>query len=134
MTSIADDKLAIQELASIYANAMDSGDLETWLKTWDDSGVWEGGIGRYEGKEKLANLLPDLGARVIGKRHIMTNFVIDVRGDQATQTCYLLIIDRNKTILPGTAVYVDKLLKTNNQWLFVHRKVEIDQPSTLFSW
>ncbi len=133
MTSIADDKLAIQELASIYANAMDSGDIETWLNTWDDSGVWEGGIGRYEGKEKLASLLPDLGARVIGKRHIMTNFVINVDGDSAVQTCYLMIIDRNKTNLPGTALYTDTLIKKNNQWLFVHRKVEIDQPSNLFN-
>lgn len=133
MTSIADDKLAIQELSSIYANAMDSGDIETWLHTWDESGVWEGGIGRYEGKEKLAQLLPDLGARVIGKRHIMTNFVIEVEGDQAWQTCYLMIIDRNKTILPGTAVYIDLLRKKNDRWLFVHRKVDIDQPSNLFT-
>ncbi len=133
MTSIAEDELAIQELASIYANAMDSGDIETWLQTWDDDGVWEGSMGKYEGKEKLANLLPDLGARVIGKRHLMTNFVIRVNGDHATQTCYLMIIDRNKTNLPGTALYSDTLTRKNNQWLFVHRKVEIDQPSNLFN-
>jgi len=133
MTSIAEDKLAIQELASVYANAMDSGDIEAWLRTWAESGVWEGAIGKYEGKQKLANLLPDLGPRVIGKRHIMTNFVITVEGDQATQTCYLLIIDRNKTNLPGTAVYFDRLQKKNDTWLFTHRKVEIDQPSNLFN-
>ncbi len=133
MTSTADDKIAIQELSSTYANAMDSGDIQTWLQTWDESGVWEGGIGKYEGKEKLANLLPDLGPRVIGKRHIMTNFVIQIAGEHATQTCYLMIIDRNKTNLPGTAVYSDKLVKKNNEWLFVHRNVEIDQPSNLFN-
>lgn len=133
MTSTADDKIAIQELSARYANAMDSGDLDAWLKTWDASGIWEGAIGRYEGKDRLGSVLPDLGPRVIGKRHIMTNFVIDIQGDQASQICYLLIIDRNKTNLPGTAVYNDKLRKINNEWLFVYRKVEIDQPSTLFS-
>lgn len=132
MTSITDDKIAIQQLSAIYANAMDSGDIDAWLATWDEEGVWEGGIGKYQGKEKLANLLPDLGPRVIGKRHIMTNFVIDIDGDHATQFCYLLIIDRNKTNLPGTAVYSDRLRKRNNEWLFVHRSVAIDQPSHLF--
>ncbi|HEY9683586.1 MAG TPA: nuclear transport factor 2 family protein [Drouetiella sp.] len=130
---MSDDKVAIQELTAKYANAMDDGDVQGWLKTWHECGVWEGGIGKYEGKERLTSLLPDLGARVIGKRHIMTNFVISINGDQATQTCYLLIIDRNKTVLPGTAVYKDKLKKVDNEWLFVHRHVEIDQPSTLFS-
>ena len=133
MTSTTDDKIAIQQLSAIYANAMDSGDIQEWLKTWDESGVWEGGIGKYQGKERLANLLPDLGARVIGKRHIMTNFVISVDGDQASQICYLMIIDRNKTNLPGTAVYSDRLQKKNNEWLFVHRSVELDQPSNLFN-
>lgn len=123
---MSNDKVAIQELTAKYANAMDDEDVQTWLTTWHESGIWEGGIGKYEGKEKLANLLPDLGARVVGKRHVMTNFVISVSGQEATQKCYLLIIDRTKTNLPVTAVYTNKLIKSNDEWLFVHRKVKID--------
>ncbi len=126
----ADDKIAIQELSAAYANAMDAGDIEGWLETWTEDGVWEGGAGRYEGKERLAQLLPDLGNRIIGKRHIMSNFVIKRDGRGARQTCYLLIVDCSKTNLPTSAVYSDVLRKKNGQWLFVHRKVQIDQAPT----
>ena len=127
MTLSAEDKIAIQELSAAYANAMDTGDVDGWLETWAPDGVWEGGVGRYEGKERLAQLLTDLGSRVVGKRHIMSNFVIDGDGDDAMQTCYLLIIDRAKENLPGTAVYVDTLRKIDGQWFFAYRKVQLDQ-------
>jgi 3-phenylpropionate/cinnamic acid dioxygenase small subunit len=127
MTNFAEDKIAIQELSSIYANAMDSGDIELWLATWAENGIWEGGGGRYEGKKRLAELLPDLGERIKFKRHVMSNFVIDVDGDSAKQTCYLLIVDRTKKSLPVSAVYDDNLRKENGKWQFVHRKVSIDQ-------
>jgi ketosteroid isomerase-like protein len=130
MTLNAEDKIAIQELSAAYANAMDAGDIAGWLETWADDGVWEGGAGRYEGKERLAQLLPDLGNRIIGKRHIMSNFVNEGDGNEARQTCYLLIIDRSKVSLPGSAVYVDTLQKKDGQWFFVQRKVQIDQVPT----
>jgi SnoaL-like domain len=122
----AQDKLEIRELASKYAIAMDEGNIEAWLETWAPHGVWEGGAGIYEGRERLRQLLPDIKERIRGKRHIMTNFVVTGDGVQASQTSYLLIVDIAKTTLPGTAVYVDQLEKINNQWLFVHRKVVLD--------
>lgn len=127
MTLSAEDKIAIQQLCAIYANAMDSGDVEQWLETWHQDGVWEGGVGRYEGKERLAQLLLDLGNRIVGKRHVMTNFVIDGDGTEAVQTCYLLIIDRARELLPGSAVYKDTLRKVDGCWLFTKRSVQLDQ-------
>ncbi len=126
MALTADDRIEIQQLSAKYAIAMDDGDVDAWLATWALDGVWEGGIGKYEGTEKLRGLLPALGDRIRNKRHVMTNFVIDGDGLSATQRCYLLILDRAKQAPPATAVYADNLHKIDGIWLFVHRKVTID--------
>jgi hypothetical protein len=129
MSLTTDDKLAIQELSARYAIALDAGDSDAWLATWDDSGVWDGSIGRYEGRERLKQVLPDLAARTKNRRHIMANFVIDGDGQTAVQQSYLLIVDIAKQNLPGTAFYHDKLVKRNGKWLFSERRVAIDTPT-----
>ncbi|MBY0358329.1 MAG: nuclear transport factor 2 family protein [Candidatus Obscuribacterales bacterium] len=122
-----EDKLEIQELAVRYANAMDDGDLKAWLDTWAEDGVWEGGIGKYEGKKSLSGLLGDLGARIQNKRHVMTNFVIDSAGDLAKQKCYLFVFEReNSTELVASAVYEDTLQKIDGRWKFIKRSVKLD--------
>jgi 3-phenylpropionate/cinnamic acid dioxygenase small subunit len=127
MNLTSDDKVAIQELSNRYANAMDNGDADGWLDTWDDAGVWEGGLGRYEGKANLRKLLDDLGARIQGKRHVMTNFVINGFGLEARQTCYLLVFEREmEAKLLATGVYTDRLKKVGGMWKFVHRSVKLD--------
>lgn len=123
----SDDKVAIQELSNRYANAVDSGDASSWLDTWDDAGVWEGGLGRYEGKGRLRKLFDDLGARIHGKRHVMTNFVIEGDQAEARQVCYLLVFEREtEAKLVATGVYTDKLKKVHGGWKFVHRSVKLD--------
>jgi hypothetical protein len=127
MSLTAEDKIAIQELTAKYAIAMDAEDTETWLTTWDQQGIWEGGPGRFEGHEELKKLFPALGDRVVGKRHIVTNFVIEGDGDRATQHCYLLVVDRKKQHIPWTLVYKDILHKRQGHWRFIHRHATLDQ-------
>lgn len=127
MTLSSDDKVMIQELTNRYACSMDNGDADSWLSTWDDAGVWEGGLGKYEGKAGLLKLLDDLGARVLGKRHVMTNFVIVGNHIEARQTCYLLVFEReSEAKLLATGVYTDTLKKVGGEWKFVHRSVKLD--------
>jgi hypothetical protein len=122
----AQDKVEIQELSARYANAMDDADVQAWMNTWARDGVWEGGIGKFSGADKLREVLPSLGDRIKNRRHIMTNFVIEGDGVEATQRCYLLIVDRAKQAPPITAVYLDRLKKVDGRWLFAQRTVEID--------
>jgi len=106
---------------------MDNGDADSWLETWDDAGVWEGGRGRYEGKARLRELLHDLGARIQGKRHVMTNFVIVGDHMEARQICYLLVFEREtEAKLLATGVYTDAVRKVGGKWKFVHRSVKLD--------
>jgi hypothetical protein len=150
MTIDANDKIVIQELANSYANAMDQGDLDAWLDTWAENGSWQGGIGTYEGKQALAKLFEDLGERIQGKRHVMTNFVIkpsrnskgkaEGEGEAETEAkidgtsplealmhCYLLVYERGPSArLLASGVYSDQLQKIDGQWKFTNRLVVLD--------
>eukprot|EP00428_Durinskia_dybowskii_P083274 CAMPEP_0170438702 /NCGR_PEP_ID=MMETSP0117_2-20130122/45386_1 /TAXON_ID=400756 /ORGANISM="Durinskia baltica, Strain CSIRO CS-38" /LENGTH=99 /DNA_ID=CAMNT_0010698963 /DNA_START=139 /DNA_END=435 /DNA_ORIENTATION=- len=99
---------------------MDTNDVDMWISTWASDGVWSGRIGQYRGKEELLRLLPDLGERVKGKRHIMTNHVVSAKEDGgAKMTCYLLVVEAK---IGGssttTGVYEDELKKIDGKWLF----------------
>lgn len=131
MSLCCEDKIEIQELSVRYANAMDNGSVDEWLDTWADNGVWEGGIGRYEGKLSLAKLLGDLGVRIQGKRHVMSNFIITGDQTEATQQCYLLVFEReNAPALVASGVYIDKLKKIDGCWKFINRTVKLDPSFT----
>ncbi|MDR3615289.1 MAG: nuclear transport factor 2 family protein [Candidatus Obscuribacterales bacterium] len=121
------DKMEIQDLIVRYANAMDSGKFDEWLETWADDGVWEGGLGVYAGKTALAKLPGDLGARIQGKRHLMSNFAIFESGDQAMSQCYMVVVEREvSTAIVATGVYFDSLKKIDGGWKFARRKVQLD--------
>jgi len=110
----AEDKIEIQELAARYANAMDDMDLDSWLSTWDISGIWKGGLGEFHGIEKLKELFAALGDRIKDRRHVMTNFVIDGDEAQAQQRCYMLVFDRVKEArLLASGVYNDRLISSH---------------------
>jgi 3-phenylpropionate/cinnamic acid dioxygenase small subunit len=126
MALTAEDRISIQQVTAKYAIAMDDADMETWLSTWDERGIWEGGPGKFEGHEQLRQLFPALGDRVVGKRHVVSNFVIEGEGEAASQQCYLLVMDRKKEHLPWTLVYKDTLQKKDGNWRFVHRRATLD--------
>jgi hypothetical protein len=120
------DRLDIQALTIRYANALDRGDIEAWLESWADDGIWEGAVGRYEGKQRLAQLPVDLGARIQGKRHVMSNFVLSGEGDEREQRVYMLIFDKASSAnLLATGSYVDIVKKINGQWKFAHRTLDL---------
>lgn len=122
-----DDKVEIQELTARYANAMDDTDLDAWMATWDGNGLWKGGLGEFQGTEKLKELFADLGDRIKNRRHVMTNFVIEGEGDQADQRCYMLVFDRvNEARLIASGVYNDRLIKADGKWKFLERRVALD--------
>ncbi len=123
----SEDKVDIQELTARYANAMDDTDLDAWLATWDGNGLWKGGLGEFQGTQKLKELFAALGDRIKNRRHVMTNFVIDGEGDRADQRCYMLVFDRvNEARLIASGVYNDRLIKADGKWKFLERRVALD--------
>lgn len=123
----AEDKVEIQELTARYANAMDDTDLDSWMSTWDSNGLWKGGLGEFQGSDKLRELFAALGDRIKNRRHVMTNFVIQGDGQEAQQRCYMLVYDRvNEPRLIASGVYTDRLIKSDGRWKFLERRVVLD--------
>lgn len=118
----SEDKIEIMELASRYALAMDEHDA------WCVDGKWEGPLGGYVGRAQLPNLLRDLGERNEGRRHVITNHVIDIlSATEAEQTCYMQIFAyRGGCRAVSTAVYRDRLQKVDVRWHFVHRILRLE--------
>ncbi len=122
-----DDKVEIQELTARYANAMDDTDLDAWMATWHGNGLWKGGLGEFQGTDKLKELFAALGDSIKNRRHVMTNFVIKGEDNRAEQRCYMLVFDRvNEARLIASGVYTDRLIKVDGKWKFLERLVALD--------
>jgi DNA-binding IclR family transcriptional regulator len=124
-----EDKLAIRELTARYNRAIDEGRAEEWAATFVEDGVFEPSSGgRYQGTPALVEFARAFASR-LSVRHCTTDALVDVEGDRANQTCYLLLIDRSDGIrIMNTGVYQDSLVRTPEGWRFVHRKVTVDSP------
>ena len=123
----AEDKVEIQELTARYDNAMDDIETEFGMSTWDSNGLWKGGLGEFQGSDKLRELFAALGDRIKNRRHVMTNFVIQGDGQEAQQRCYMLVYDRvNEPRLIASGVYTDRLIKSDGRWKFLERRVVLD--------
>jgi hypothetical protein len=60
-------------------------------------------------------------------RHCTSDYVVDIDGRDATQRCYLILVDNSATPkVAVTAVYEDVLRRTDDGWRFVHRRVAPD--------
>ena len=124
------DRITIQELMAKYNLALDNKNLDEWINTWADDGVWTTTFGEAKGKTELKNMIDQVTNEFAsGKRHISTNIVIeDAQNNMANARSYLTVIEAKKTpevVASGT--YSDIIKKNNNgEWKFVQRKLDID--------
>lgn len=124
------DRITIQELMAKYNLALDNKNLDEWINTWADDGVWTTTFGEAKGKTELKNMIDQVTNEFAsGKRHVSTNIVIeDAQNNIANARSYLTVIEAKKTpevVASGT--YSDIIKKNNNgEWKFVQRKLDID--------
>ena len=124
-----DDTEAIMQLTARYNRAFDYLDVEGYLATWTEDGFFErSNAGRsYQGHAELRELIETFG---VNGRHLVTDFIVSVDGDTATQSCYLTYLDADngyKTAMFG--VYADELRRVNGQWKFSARRLKVDDVS-----
>ena len=117
-----------------YATSLDAGDVEAVVDcfTVDASlsspvlGVFRGHEGIRDFAERTACLKREEGVQF---RHVVSNLVVDVTGDTARATCYLLDFRTRdgKTQLLSPGEYSCTLRKTDGRWRFERRDVAMDQ-------
>lgn len=136
MSSSADvgllcDRLAIQDVLVRYSTAIDT-------KRFDllDDVFTPDGIGDYTASGGIRGTLPEIKTWLAQAlsiftvvQHLVTNLTVDIRGDEATSTCYLFnplgypSDDGSVEMLWCGAQYEDKLVRTGNGWRIRERVI-----------
>jgi ketosteroid isomerase-like protein len=124
------DKIIIQELIAKYNITLDNKNIDEWINTWSDDGVWSTPFGEAKGKTELKNMINQVTNEFAsGKRHVSTNIIIEnAPNNTASAQSYLIVTEAKRTpevVASGT--YIDALKKdADGKWKFVHRRLEID--------
>lgn len=131
-TQLAREKAAIAELIVRYNWAIDHNDFQGWAACFAPEGVFDGMIGRYAAHGELSRFAADvtkLTATTPNLRHYVTNIETEVEGDHARSRCFLMMTSTTKengTKIVIAGEYADKLVKRNERWFFLERKVLMD--------
>lgn len=123
-----DDIEAIKQLSSRYNLAFDYGDVDAYLACWTSDGFFErSNAGRsYQGHDELRELLTTFP---VDGRHITTNFLIEVNGDTARQSAYLIYLDKAENFAVNMfGVYSDELVRADDGWKYASRRLRVDLP------
>jgi ketosteroid isomerase-like protein len=122
------EKLAIQELFARYAHAVDELDVEAWVQCFTADGVFQVGNRAMRGAAALRGYA-EVHVQEIRCRHMMANFLYEIRGNEATGRCSMLatLATAGGYKIFAQGRYVDRLVKQNGQWRIAHRKVEPDR-------
>ena len=127
-----EDRLAINDLFVRYTTALDRGDVETLVDCFTpDASLDSPAVGRHSGHpairafaERFARF-HEQGAQL---RHVISNLAVELDGERARATCYLLNVltrdGKSELLAPGR--YECELVKTDGTWRFQNRVVILD--------
>lgn len=134
MTSLLEDKLAIEERIALYNQAIDEGQYEDFLGCWCEDGVFDGLGGPYVGRAAIRSFTDGYDeryrSRLPGLRHFTVNIRSQIEGDEARSTSMLLLTATGSkgAHIVFTGRYQDTLRRVDGQWLFSRRRLEQDKP------
>ena len=132
-----EDRLAINDLFVRYTNALDRGDVETIVDCFTPDGALDSpAVGRHSGHAAIrafAERFARFHERGAQLRHVISNLMVEIDGDHARATCYLLnVLTRNgKSELLAPGRYECDLVKSGGAWRFQRRVVILDHDITL---
>jgi ketosteroid isomerase-like protein len=121
------DHLEIQQVINLYASAIDKHQWSALDGVFTDDAVANFiGIGVFEGRQAIADLIASVLTQCSATQHLLGNINIVVSGDTATATCYLSALhvglgDYAAETLTVWGEYSDELVRTANGWRIAHR-------------
>jgi len=128
------DRMEIYDLFVRYTTALDGCETEKVVAcfTQDCSlespvlGKFHGHAGIRDFANKTLRQKEEYGAQF---RHVISNLAVDVEGERARATCYLLdfvtVAGNTQLLSPGR--YDCELARTDGKWLFTRRVVLMDR-------
>jgi hypothetical protein len=124
----------IRTLLLNYGRNLDSHDFGAYSRLFAKEGEWIGGFGSVKGPTAIETfMVKNIGTpgKPSSTYHLLTNFIIDVRGDTATAWSRWGFVtpgaDKKPTIAQG-GHYEDKMVRENGQWKFSRREAFVDIP------
>lgn len=128
------DRRKIIELTARYSWALDvTRDPAAVAATFTEDGLFVGDTGTASrGQAALIRSFEqtwERWARRAPLRHWTSNHIIDGDGDEATHSCYILLLalGEDGARVDRTGIYRDRLRRVAGRWLFAERHVSIDQ-------
>ena len=131
------DRLDINDLFVRYATALDAGNVEGIVACFTEDAVLESpALGIRRGRTAIhdfATRFAGLRARGSQLRHVLSNLAVQLNGDHAQATCYLLTVPtrEGQSVLRPPGRYECQLVRTPAGWLFQHRVVTEDAKAEL---
>ena len=125
------DKDAIEGVLLEYGRALDSRDFTAYSNLFAADGEWVGGFGSVKGPANIKAFMEKnmgTGGNTTNNYHLLSNFVITVKGDTATAWSRWAFVqpgDRGAAIAQAGR-YDDAFVRENGVWKFKKRVASND--------
>ena len=130
-----EDMEEIRNVLLDYGRFLDSRDLAAYSRLFAKDGEWAGGFGSVRGPAAI-QLFMEKNLGTGGNRgntfHIMSNFVIDVKGDTATAWSRWTFVTPGadgKPVISQSGRYDDMFVREDGRWKFKCRVASNDIPA-----
>jgi hypothetical protein len=129
MASVLEEKDTIRELMARYCFYTDTGQSGKYAALFTEDCEWDGGpFGRCMGRAALRAMHQCSGESATQLRHLNTNIVITIDGDEAQAVSYVAVVgaaEQTPTLFFAGA-YFDRFVKHDGQWQFKLRRIVTD--------
>lgn len=122
------DEEAIRRTLAQFCTALDDRRFEEWSELFTETGVFETRSATTTGRTAIRAGIErgELAVRPeLRRMHTTHNEIIDVDGDNATVSCYLVQFDQEPggPVTVKLARYADQLVRTPAGWRFARRTI-----------
>lgn len=130
---MTDDRYAIMELISRFAQAVDAHDWEEVARVFTPDAVIDYSNGAHaDGPEAMVKLVRGILDHAGPSQHLVGNFVVDLDRDPAKASCSIrafIAAAPNGPVPDGAyeifAIYHDELVKSDVGWQVARRRADI---------
>ncbi|HLG92637.1 MAG TPA: nuclear transport factor 2 family protein [Acidimicrobiales bacterium] len=119
------DHDAIRNTLARYCQLCDDGWFDEWAKLYTEDATFHVMGKVYRGRDEIKGFIQAGQPPQMRGKHVATNSVIVVEGDQATARTDYLFVGRAGEGFAITNVgrYHDKLVRRGSEWLFSERRI-----------